>query len=199
MNVLVCGVGGQGVLLFTGLLAQVALAAGQDVKKSEVHGMAQRGGSVSSHVRFGPKVFSPLIDPGTADLVVAFERLEAVRYVHYLRSDGRILYDPHRIDPVPVQLGLVKRPEGEDLDRRLRGRAASIPIAAFAAARELGNARVQNVIMLGAAAPFLGLPEGSYRDAIRTLVKPNFVELNLRAFDTGRGMVATAMAHDSVE
>ena len=191
MNVLVCGVGGQGVLLFTGLLSQVALSAGQDVKKSEVHGMAQRGGSVSSHVRFGERIFSPLMDPGTADLIVAFERLEAVRYVHFLRRGGRILYDPQRIDPLPVQIGLAERPTDEDLTARLQARAECLAVHAYATARELGNARVQNVVMLGATAPFLELPEDHYREAIRSLVKPEFVELNLRAFAAGRELVST--------
>ncbi|MBD3235752.1 MAG: hypothetical protein GF330_03525 [Candidatus Eisenbacteria bacterium] len=192
MNVLVCGVGGQGVLLFTGLLSQVALSAGRDVKKSEVHGMAQRGGSVSSHVRFGERVYSPLIEPGAAELIVAFERLEAVRYAHYLHPAGRMLYDPHRIDPLPVQIGLAERPTDAALEARLAARTPALAVEAFAKARELGNPRVQNVVMLGAASSFLEFPADHYREAIRELVKPKFVELNLRAFDAGRALVAPA-------
>ena len=186
MNVLICGVGGQGVILFSDLLANIALTAGLDVKKSEVHGMAQRGGSVTSHVRFGPKVFSPLIEEGTADLIVAFEKLEALRYVHFLGKKGRLVYDQYRLEPLPVQLGLVERPEDVHLDERIRARARhNLMIPAFASAHELGNSKVQNVIMLGAASRFLEFPAQAYRNAIKAMVKSRFVELNLKAFAKG--------------
>jgi indolepyruvate ferredoxin oxidoreductase beta subunit len=191
-NVLVCGVGGQGVILFSNILSQLALDAGLDVKKSEVHGMAQRGGSVTTHIRFGPRVYSPLIEEGTAELVVAFERLEALRYSHFVAGSGRLLYDPHRIEPLPVQIGAVEPMPDDEVDRRLRARAGIlVPVAAFAAALELGNAKVQNVVMLGAASNFLEFPEETYTAAIKALVKPAFVDLNLRAFATGKGLVCT--------
>ncbi len=192
MNVLICGVGGQGVILFSDLLSNMALMAGLDVKKSEVHGMAQRGGSVSTHVRYGPKVFSPLIEVGTADLIVAFERLEALRYVHFLGERGRLVYDSYRLDPLPVQLGIVERPGDRELEHRIAGRtSAGRCVPAFNAARELGNPRVQNVVMLGAVSRFLEFPAEAYDAAIRTLVKPEFVDLNLRALDVGVRMVET--------
>ncbi len=186
MNVLVCGVGGQGVILFSNLVAEIALASGYDVKKSEVHGMAQRGGSVNTHVRFGDRVFSPLIEEGGADLLVAFEMLEAVRYVHFLASDGRMVYDPHRIDPLPVSLGAVERPDDEYLAGRIEARTAySTPVSAYSIARDLGNARVQNVVMLGATRSCLGFATEACEAAIARLVKPDYVELNLRAYRRG--------------
>jgi indolepyruvate ferredoxin oxidoreductase beta subunit len=193
VNVLICGVGGQGVILFSDLLSNIALAAGLDVKKSEVHGMAQRGGSVNTHVRFGRKVFSPLIEEGTADLIVAFEKLEAVRYLHFLAPGGRLVYDDYRLEPLPVQLGLVPGATDEDLEARLAGRAENRTLVpAFAAALELGNKRVQNVVMLGAASRFLEFPVDSCREMIRDMVKPKFVELNLRAFERGLELSAGA-------
>jgi indolepyruvate ferredoxin oxidoreductase beta subunit len=161
------------------------------VKKSEVHGMAQRGGSVTSHVRFGAKIFSPIIDPGGADLVVAFEALEALRYAHFTAPGGHLLYDRHRIDPAPVLLGLFERPPEEQVEARLRERVPDCAgIQAFDAARQLGNARVQNVIMLGAASTLLEFPERAYRQAIETMVKGDFVPLNLQAFEVGRKLAA---------
>lgn len=186
MNVVVCGVGGQGAILFSELLANIALTAGLDVKKSEVHGMAQRGGSVTTHVRYGTKVFSPLVEEGTADLVVAFEKLEALRSVHFLTKTGRLVYDPYRLDPLPVKLGLVERPSDQHLDERIAARSlAHVPIPAFETACELGDSRVQNVVMLGAVSRFLEFPQSAYRAAIKSLVKPQFVELNVRAYERG--------------
>jgi indolepyruvate ferredoxin oxidoreductase beta subunit len=191
MNLLVSGVGGQGVLLFSDLIAQVALAAGLDVKKSEVHGMAQRGGSVTSHIRYASKVYSPLIEEGTADLLVAFERLEALRYIHFLAPRGRLVYDPHRIDPLPVRLGLLERPEDTVLDERLAARAPlRVMVPAFETARALGSARVQNVVMLGAVAGFMEFPADAFRSAIRTSLRPETVELNLAAFAAGQAIAA---------
>jgi len=186
VNILVSGVGGQGVILFSDLLASVALAAGLDVKKSEVHGMAQRGGSVTSHVRYGTRVLSPIVEDGTADLVVAFEKLEAVRWVHALGPGGRLAYDSYRWDPLPVMLGLVERPDDRQLDERLRNRAPNLVVVpAFEVAGALGNTRVQNVVMFGAVSRFLEFPASAYQAAIRTLVKPEHVELNLAAFERG--------------
>ena len=191
MNILVSGVGGQGVILFSNIISELALAAGLDIKKSEVHGMAQRGGSVTSHIRYAPKVFSPLIEEGSADIIVAFEMLEALRYVHFLAPKGRLLYDTHRIDPLPVSIGAVERPTDEKLEERI---AARVPVRqavpAFATALKLGNARVQNVVMLGAVSRFLEFPVESYEQAITRLVKPKVVELNLKAFAAGRNLCA---------
>jgi indolepyruvate ferredoxin oxidoreductase beta subunit len=189
VNILVSGVGGQGVILFSNIISDLALTAGLDVKKSEVHGMAQRGGSVTTHIRYAPKVFSPLIEEGTADIIVAFEMMEALRYIHFLGPDGRLVYDTHRIDPLPVSTGVVERPADEQLDQRLAVRAPSRQtVPAFATALGLGNARVQNTVMLGAISCFLEFPEEAYRQAITRLVKPKTVDLNLKAFAEGRAL-----------
>jgi indolepyruvate ferredoxin oxidoreductase beta subunit len=186
LNLLVCGVGGQGVLLFSDILAQVALAAGLDVKKSEVHGMAQRGGSVTSHIRWGKKVYSPLIEEGRADVIVAFELLEAVRYIHFLSPEGWLVYDPLTIDPLPVQIGLVERIEAEELEKRISARIKKHRrVSAFATACQLDNPRVQNTVMLGAVSCLLEFPEELYHKTIRQLVKPQFVDINLKAFNAG--------------
>ena len=190
MNVLACGVGGQGVILFSDILANLALSAGLDVKKSEVHGMSQRGGSVISHIRYESKVYSPLIEEGTADLIVAFEKLEGLRASHFLAPSGKLVFDPHRIDPLPVQLGLVERIDDQRLDERLQARAPNrVAIPAFATAKQLGTPRVQNIVMLGAVSRFLEFPADAYKTVIRTLVKPEFLEINLTAFATGQKLV----------
>ncbi|MBN2464376.1 indolepyruvate oxidoreductase subunit beta [candidate division WOR-3 bacterium] len=201
MNLLVCGVGGQGVILFSNIISDLAMTAGLDVKKSEVHGMAQRGGSVTTHIRYAPKVCSPLIEEGTADVIVAFEMMEALRYIHFLSPRGRLVYDPHRIDPLPVTTGAVERPTDEWLQERLAERvrheasgvkriAMSVP--AFDAALKLGNAKAQNTVMLGAISCLLEFPEDAYHQAISRLVKPKFVELNLKAFASGRALCGKA-------
>ena len=230
MNIMVCGVGGQGVILFSDIIADLAMNAGLDVKKSEVHGMAQRGGSVTSHIRFAPKVYSPLIEEGTADVMVAFEMLEALRFSYFLSPNGRLIYDTHRIDPLPVSIGAVERPTDKWLDERLTARVrktgtvrgkqglsraesdasasrdcpsfsatakeGTVPrfseadplilVPAFETALRLGNARVQNTVMLGAVSCLLEFPEEAYRQAIARLVKPKVVDLNLKAFAEGR-------------
>jgi len=223
VNILVCGVGGQGVILFSNIISDLALTAGLDVKKSEVHGMAQRGGSVTSHIRYAPKVYSPLIEEGTADIIVAFEMMEALRYIHFLNPKGRLIYDTHRIDPLPVSIGAVERPTDEWLQEQLTtrvGKPATVPengdrtaansmsrpgglppfsasagtpatshlvrVPAFQMALRLGNARVQNTVMLGAISCFLEFPEDAYHQAISRLVKPKVVDLNLKAFSEGR-------------
>ena len=214
MNILVCGVGGQGVLLFANIVSDLALTAGLDVKKSEVHGMAQRGGSVTSHIRYAPKVASPLIEEGTADIIVAFEMMEALRYIHFLRPEGKLIYDPHRIDPLPVSTGVVERPTDQWLEGLLTARVGAeskacttldspestvqspksslICVPAFQSELKLGNSRVQNTVMLGAISLYLEFPEQAYRQAITHRVKPKVVELNLKAFAEGRALCTRA-------
>ncbi|MEO0009390.1 MAG: indolepyruvate oxidoreductase subunit beta [candidate division WOR-3 bacterium] len=187
MNLLVCGVGGQGVLLFSDILAQLTLTAGLDVKKSEVHGMAQRGGSVTSHIRWGKKIHSPLIEEGTADIIVAFELLEAVRYLHFLAPAGWLIYDPLTIAPLPVQLGLVEQIAPQELVKRIQNRIQkSLSVRAFDTACTLGNPRVQNTVMLGAVSRLLEFPDDLYCQTIKQLVKPQFVEANILAFRRGQ-------------
>jgi len=188
VNIVTCGVGGQGVLLFTDILADVAMQAGLDVKKSEVHGMAQRGGSVVSQLRFGEHVFSPLIEETTADFVVGFEKLETLRYIHFLSEKGRVLVDTLEISPMPVLTGAAEYPK--DVIERIKARARNVyVIDAFNKAKELGETRTQNVVMLGAASRFLKFPYELYKAAIEKNVKTKFVELNLKAFEHGRKLV----------
>jgi len=190
MNILVCGVGGQGVMLFSDILSHLAMAAGFDVKKSEVHGMAQRGGSVTSHIRWSKKVHSPLIEEGTAHIIVAFEQLEALRSIHFLSPTGWLIYDPLRIEPLPVQIGLVERMPDNVLQERITARSRlnrSVP--AFALACELSNPRIQNTVMLGALSHFLEFPLLLYEQVISQQLKPQFVELNLKAFALGRALL----------
>jgi indolepyruvate ferredoxin oxidoreductase beta subunit len=187
-NIVTCGVGGQGVLLFTDILADVALRAGLDVKKSEVHGMAQRGGSVISQLRFGEQIFSPLIEETTADFIVGFEKLETLRYIHFLSEKGRVLVDSLEIPPMPVLTGTTEYPK--DVMERIKARVKNVyEINAFNKAKELGETRTQNVIMLGALSRFLKFPFELYKSAIEKSVKAKFVELNLKAFNQGRKLV----------
>jgi indolepyruvate ferredoxin oxidoreductase, beta subunit len=188
INVVTCGVGGQGVLLFTDILADVALRAGLDVKKSEVHGMAQRGGSVVSQLRFGEHVFSPLIEETTADFIIGFEKLETLRYIHFLSEKGKVLVDSLEISPMSVLTGAVEYPK--DIMERIKTRAKNVyEINAFNKAKELGETRTQNVIMLGAVSRFLKFPLDLYKASIEKNVKAKFVELNIKAFDQGRKLV----------
>jgi len=190
LNLLVCGVGGQGVLLFSDIIARIALASGFDVKKSEVHGMAQRGGSVTSHIRWAKKVYSPLIEEGTADLIVGFEMLEAIRYRYFLSPNGWLIYDPLRIDPLPVKIGLVERLTDEQLANRLRlTTPKNIPVPAFDTACALGNPRVQNTVMLGALSQLLEFPQEIYEDVIKQTVKPSLVAINLKALTAGATLI----------
>lgn len=184
-NILICGVGGQGVLLFSDVLSSAALAAGFDVKKSEVHGMAQRGGSVTSHVRFSRKVHSPLIEEGTADFLVSFEQLEALRYLHYLAPGGKVLLDTYQFLPMPVLIGAAEYPT-DVIDRVKAGAQNVFIVEAFKKAKELGQPRAQNIVMLGALAGQLDLPPEIFQEAIRRNLKPKLVDLNLKAFEEGR-------------
>lgn len=187
-NILVCGVGGQGVLLLSDLLAEIAMNEGLDVKKSEVHGMAQRGGSVTSHIRFGPKVYSPLLTEGNADFIVSLEKLETLRYLHFLSPNGVLLSDNLIVEPLPVIIGLQEIPK--DINERIKNRVKKFYlIDAFAKAKELGNTRVQNMIMLGALSNFLDFTPDTYHQAIRKNVKAKFVDINIKAFETGVGLV----------
>lgn len=187
-NIVCCGVGGQGVLLFTDILAQVAMSVGQDTKKSEVHGMAQRGGSVISQLRFGEKIYSPLIEETTADFIIGFEKLETLRYLHFLSPQGRVLVDSLEIAPMPVLTGVMQYPS--DLLDRIKAHTNNVYVVdAFNQAIELGEARAQNVIMLGALSRFLRFPYENYEQAIRENIKPKFVDLNLKAFKLGKKLI----------
>jgi len=183
-NMLLTGVGGQGVVLASYVLSHVAMAEGYDVKQSEVHGMAQRGGSVVSHFRFGEKVWSPLCAPGTVDLLMAFEALEGLRYVHWLRPGGRLVYNALRINPSPVSAGLAEYPP--NIDELIRAAWPNVQcVDAYSLAVQAGTGRAANVAMLGAVSPSLPFARETWEEVIRKAVPPKTVEVNLAAFRLG--------------
>lgn len=184
-NVFLAGVGGQGILLASEVLCEAFLLGGHDVKKSEVHGMAQRGGAVTTHLRFGPKVLSPLIEPGAADLLIAFERMEGLRFAHYLAPGGTALVNTQEIMPPSVSTGKERYPER--VEERLKEYSPNvIPIDALAAALSLREVRAVNIVMVGAASLFLPLPEELYPEALRAILPERIVDVNVRAFRAGR-------------
>ena len=190
-NFLLAGVGGQGTILASDVLAEVALAAGFDAKKSEVHGMAQRGGSVNTHVRWNAdRVYSPLIGQGEADLLLVFEEAEALRYAEFLKAGGVAVVNQHIIQPITVTSGGAHYPTEEELRRvyaTLTNRFYLVPGTAIA--EELGNARAANVVLLGAASLFLEVPQETWLQVLEARVPPKHAELNRRAFLRGREAV----------
>jgi indolepyruvate ferredoxin oxidoreductase beta subunit len=197
-NILVVGIGGQGVMTATEILAEAAIALGNDVKKTEVAGMAQRGGVVSSHLRFGPKVLSPQIMPGTADLLVGFESAETLRWCHYLKPGALVLMNIARLVPPVVDIGLYDYPEDPLAEIRARGYDVHA-FDAMAIAMELGDVRLGNTVMLGAMADHLPFPAEVLLEAILKRFaarKPQMVEVNRKAFEAGRAADAAA-AHET--
>jgi indolepyruvate ferredoxin oxidoreductase beta subunit len=186
-NILFSGVGGQGILLASEITAYSLLASGYDAKKSEVHGMAQRGGSVTAQLRFGKKIYSPLIEPGKADIQVAFEMMEAVRYLPYLHRGSKVIVNTQNILPPSVARGQAEYPT-EVLDNLTERGIVVVPVDAFDMAREVGEVRTANVVMVGAMSAFLPVDPSVYEDIIRTRVPERYREVNLRAFEAGRGV-----------
>ncbi|MBD3369314.1 indolepyruvate oxidoreductase subunit beta [Candidatus Fermentibacteria bacterium] len=186
-NVFICGTGGQGILLASEVVSAAAQSAGLDVKKSEVHGMAQRGGSVTSHVRFGSKVYSPLIELGRSDLVLSMEKLEALRWLPYLAPGGRMLMSDIRINPLTVNVGDAEYP---DVEAALNARDVPYDvIPAYEIARGLGNVRVVNTVMLGAASVILPLGPEYWKEAVEQRVPPKALKVNMEAFEKGRSLL----------
>ncbi|MFV0437293.1 MAG: indolepyruvate oxidoreductase subunit beta [Desulfopila sp.] len=184
-NILFSGVGGQGILLASEVTALGLLAAGFDVKKSEVHGMAQRGGSVTAELRYGDKVFSPLIEPGCADIQVAFEMMEAVRYLPYLHRGSKVVVNTQRILPPAVATGQADYPE--NLMEILVERGIEVvPVDAFDIARRVGEVRTANVVMVGAMAAFMPVDSAVFIEAIRARAPQRFVDVNIKAYRAGR-------------
>jgi indolepyruvate ferredoxin oxidoreductase beta subunit len=186
-NLLFTGVGGQGTILMTKLLSAALVEAGYDVKMSEIHGMSQRGGAVSSHVRYGSRVHSPVIELGGADIVVSFEQLEALRWLEYLKPDGKIIINDYRINPISVVSARASYPAGI-LDE-LSSKAATTVVNAGGEAVKLGNARVMNIILLGATIQLMELGDIDWDKIISENVKPAFAELNVKALSRGRELV----------
>jgi indolepyruvate ferredoxin oxidoreductase, beta subunit len=194
-NILVVGIGGQGVMTATEILAEAAIALGHDAKKTEVAGMAQRGGVVSSHLRFGAKVMSPQIMPGTADLLVGFEAAEAMRWCHYLKPGGLVLMNTARLVPPVVDLGLYDYPDDPLAEIQARGYRVHA-FDAMAIALELGDVRLGNTVMLGAMADHLPFPAEVLLESILKRFrarKPKMVEINQKAFEAARAADAAAM------
>jgi indolepyruvate ferredoxin oxidoreductase, beta subunit len=184
-NILFSGVGGQGILLASEITAYSLLAAGFDAKKSEVHGMAQRGGSVTAQLRYGHRVYSPLIEPGQADIQVAFEMMEAVRYLPYLHRQSKVIVNTQKILPPAVATGNTIYPENV-LNILIEHEIVVVRVDAFDLAREVGEVRTANIVMVGALSAFLPIDPEIYEQVIGTRVPGRFREVNLRAFAAGR-------------
>lgn len=184
LNLMIVGVGGQGTLLASRLLGAVLLAEDYDVKVSEVHGMSQRGGSVVTYVRGGEAVASPIIERGEADIILAFEQLEAARWLSYLKPDGRLIVNTQTIEPMPVITGAAEYPAG--IIGGLQEAGASVTaLDALLPAVEAGSPKAVNVVLIGVMARFLPFSTEVWEKAIRETVPPRFLELNLKAFDSG--------------
>ncbi|MDR1519208.1 MAG: indolepyruvate oxidoreductase subunit beta [Planctomycetota bacterium] len=188
-SVLLAGVGGQGILLASNILARAALLARYDVKTNEVHGMAQRGGSVVAEIRFGKTVYSPLIAPGGADVLASLEEMEALRYARYLSPNGMAMVSTLRIIPTTVSSGLAKYPQ--NLPDKLRKAFRNLKrLDVAAAAEKVGNSKAGNLALLGAVSTALDFDQDLWRQAIGLCVKAKFVDMNLRAFRLGRELAA---------
>ncbi len=184
-NIMIVGVGGQGSLLASKLLGYLLLNEGYDVKVSEVHGMSQRGGSVVTYVRFGEKVYSPIIDKGEADVIVSFELLEAARYLEYLRPDGKIVTNTQQIDPMPVITGAMSYPE--DLVKKMQKKGAQVDaMDCLSLANEAGSAKAVNLVLMGRLSKYFDIPVEKWQNAIEKCVPAKFLELNKKAFLLGR-------------
>ncbi|MBR4767407.1 MAG: indolepyruvate oxidoreductase subunit beta [Lachnospiraceae bacterium] len=184
-SIMIVGVGGQGTLLASRIIGYVLQKNGLDVKLSEVHGMSQRGGSVVTYVRFGEKVYSAVVTAGEADFILAFEKIEAARYIHCLKDGGRVIANTAEIDPMPVIIGKAEYPHG--VLEELRSKSIDIDqVDAEALAKEAGSVRAANVVLVGRLSKAFDFPESDWIEAIRATVKPKFIELNEKAFQSGR-------------
>ena len=183
-GIVICGVGGQGSLLASKLLGRVLVNEGYDIKVSEVHGMSQRGGSVITYVRYGDKVYSPVVQSGEAELIISFERIEAARYAHLLKKGGIIITNTQRIDPMPVITGAATYPE--NILDELTAKGVQIEaMDALALAEEAGSAKAVNIVLMGQLAKHFHIDYEKWIEAIGQTVKPQFVEMNQKAFALG--------------
>lgn len=183
-NIMIVGVGGQGSLLASKLLGRLLVDEGFDVKVSEVHGMSQRGGSVVTYVRFGDKVYSPVIEEGEADYIVSFEKIEAARYIKDLKKDGTIIVNTQQIDPMPVIIGSTKYPES--ILEEMKDKGVHVDdIDALSLAEKAGSVKACNIVLMGRLAKYFDIPKEKWEAAIEKCVKPNFIEINKKAFELG--------------
>ncbi len=188
-NILVAGVGGQGVILASDIMCEVFMEAGYDVKKSEVHGMAMRGGIVTSHFRFGKKVYSPLIKEGEADILFAFEQLEGLRWVNHLRLNGKIVMNDHKVNPPAVNLGEMEYPKA--IPKMIRSKIKNFYLVkGTEIALQLGDVRAANVVLIGAISKFFELNEDLWLKTILNYLPAKVHELNKKAFSAGREQIS---------
>lgn len=184
-SIMIVGVGGQGSLLASRLLGNVLLAQGFDVKVSEVHGMSQRGGSVVTYVKYGDKVYSPVIEQGEADAVISFEQLEAARWLPYLKKGGHLITSTQKIDPMPVITGAMEYPE--DIIKKISDLGVDIiAVDALKLAEEAGNSKASNVVLMGVVSTKMDFDDRLWQDAIEQCVPEKFLELNKKAFELGK-------------
>ena len=181
-SVMIVGVGGQGTLLASRVLGSAMLSQGVDVKVSEVHGMSQRGGSVVTYVRYGDKVYSPIIAQGEADVLLAFEALEAARYLPWLKPDGTVIVNTQQMDPMPVVTGVAEYPK-DILGKVQEQGVKMVALDALGMAEQAGSAKAVNVVLIGAMAKKLDLPKEVWIDTIQETVPPKFIDMNLKAFE----------------
>ena len=184
-SIMIVGVGGQGSLLASKLLGRLLLTRGYDIKVSEVHGMSQRGGSVVTYVRYGDKVYSPVIDKGQADCIVSFELLEAARWTEYLKPGGKIIVNTQQINPMPVIIGAAEYPE--NLVEKMKN--AGIDVDAFDAlrlAKQAGSSKAVNIVLMGHLSRYFDFTEAEWLEALEQSVAPKFLEMNKKAFALGR-------------
>ena len=187
-NILLVGVGGQGTILASKLLTLGLMEEGYDVKMSEIHGMSQRGGSVSSQVRYGEKVWSPVIEKGSADMIVSFEKMEALRWLEYLKKDGKVVVNNHEMMPMPVIMG--KADYSPDIIKEMQDNCKDVTVVnATEEAVKLGNGKVMNIILLCTIIKAMGLEDIDWNKIVRENVKPAFVEDNLKAIQVGMSLV----------
>ena len=182
-NIMIVGVGGQGTLLASRILGNAVIQKGYDVKVSEVHGMSQRGGSVVTYVKFGDAVHSPIIDKGEADIILAFESLEALRALPWLKKGGKMIVNDQQINPMPVITGAAEYPE--NILGKLSTTVDLTAVDALSLAREAGNAKAVNVVLIGVMAKNTEIPYEEWVETIKTTVPAKFLEANLKAFDLG--------------
>ena len=184
-NIIIVGVGGQGSLLASKILGHLLLNEGFDVKVSEVHGMSQRGGSVITYVRFGDKVYSPVVDAGEADFIVSFEILETARWLPYLKTGGQIVTNTQQIDPMPVITGAAEYPA--NLVEKIREQGIKIDaMDCLTLARQAGSQKAVNIVLLGRLSHYFDISETSWQNALRACVPPKFLDINKRAFELGK-------------